>query len=71
MFFANVQRNDYPVMRQRLLKCLGTGGTFYCYRNGERLLMPEHQDAIRQIFRDFGYDDNVQFNGYVTIYDFS
>ncbi|MBQ6065057.1 MAG: hypothetical protein IJK87_15745 [Prevotella sp.] len=68
---ANVRRNDYPAMRQRLLKCVGTGGTFYRYRNGERLLMPEQQDAIRKVFRDFGYDDNVQFNGYVTVYDFS
>ena len=69
--FADVRRNDYPAMRRRLMKILGTGGTFYRYRNGEHLLMPEQQEAIRQIFRDFGYDDNVQFNGYVTVYDFT
>ena len=33
--------------------------------------MPEQQEAIRQIFRNFGYDDNVQFNGFVTVYDFT
>ena len=69
--FADVRRNDYAAMRRRLMKILGTGGTFYRYRNGEHLLMPEQQEAIRQIFRDFGYDDNVQFNSYVTVYDFT
>ena len=68
---AKVRRNDYSPMRSRLIKILGSGGTFYRYRNGERLLMPEQQEAIRQIFRNFGYDDNVQFNGFVTVYDFT
>lgn len=69
--FVNVRRNDYRAMRGRLEEILGTGGTFYRFRSGERLLVPEQQEAIRQIFRDFGYDDNVQFNAYVTTYDFS
>ena len=68
---AKVRRNDYSPMRSRLIKILGSGGTFYRYRNGERLLMPEQQEAIRQIFRNFGYDDNIQFNGFVTVYDFT
>lgn len=68
---ANVRRSDYRAMRHRLQKCLGTGGTFYRYRNGEKLIMPEQQEAIRQIFRSYGYDDNVKFNAYVTVYDFT
>ena len=67
----DVRRSDYDAMRSRLIKCLGSGGTFYRYRNGEHLLTPEKQEAIRQIFRDFGYDDNVQFLNYLTVYDFS
>ena len=69
--FANVRRNDYAAMRSQLSKCLGTGGTYYRYRSGEHLIMPEQQEAIRQIFRKFGYDDDVKFNDYVTVYDFS
>ena len=69
--FANVRRSDYDAMRSLLTKCLGTGGTYYRYHSGKKLLTPEQQEAIRHIFRKFGYDDDVKFNAYVNVYDFT
>ena len=68
---ADMRRSDYTAMRHRLVDYLGHGGSFYRFRSGERLLTPEQQEWMRQLMRDFGYDDNIQFNGYVTTYDFS
>ena len=68
---ANVRRSDYSTMRAELVKYLGTGGTFYRYRNGERLLTPEQQEWMRQLLRRYGYEDDVQFNSYVMTYDFT
>ena len=39
------------------------------YRNGSRLIPPALQEAIRNLFRDNGWTEEVQFDGYVEDYD--
>ena len=68
---AHVKRSDYPRMLAMLKRLVGSGGTYYRYRSGERLLMPEQQERIRQLMRDHGYSDDVAFKRYVTVFDFS
>ena len=42
---------------------------YYEYRKGERLIPPALQENIRDLFRENGWTDNVQFDGYVEDYD--
>lgn len=69
--FDRVRRNDFQPMTSELMGYLGTGGTYYRYRNGERLLMPEQQEWIRQLFSRYGYDEEVTFDSILTTYDFT
>lgn len=69
--FHDVRRSDYAPMLAELRGYLGTGGTYYRYKNGRRLLSPEQQEWIRGLFRRYGYSDDVRFNGYVSTYQFT
>ena len=53
-----------------MARYLGSGGTFYRYRNGERLLMPEQQEWIKNMFTRYGYTDEIEFDGYKEVYRF-
>lgn len=41
---------------------------YYEYRNGTRLISPDIQEEIRNLFREAGWDKEVQFDGYVEDY---
>jgi hypothetical protein len=42
---------------------------YFEYRNGTRLIQPALQEAIRNLFRENGWNEEVQFDGYVEDYD--
>jgi hypothetical protein len=42
-------------MRAKIAEYLGGGGRYYRYRNGTKLLMPEQQQWIRNLFKRYGY----------------
>ena len=47
-----------------------TNRTYYFeYRNGSRLIPPALQQAIRNLFRENGWTDEVKFDGYIEDYD--
>ena len=66
--FAEVKEKDHAPMRYELAQYLGRGGSFYRYRNGERLLMPNQQEWIKNLFRRYGYTEEVCFDGYKEVY---
>ena len=68
--FAEVKEKHHASMRSEMAKYLGSGGTFYRYRNGERLLMPEQQEWIKNMFRRYGYTEEIEFDNYKNIYRF-
>lgn len=68
--FSEVKESDHVALRLEIASYLGRGGTYYRYRNGERLLMPEQQEWIRQLFRKFGYQAELDFDGYKMVYRF-
>jgi hypothetical protein len=39
------------------------------YRNGSRLIPPALQENIRDLFRENGWTEEVQFDSYVEDYD--
>lgn len=68
--FDEIKAKHSHVMRMKLANYLGTGGSYYRYRNGENLLMPEQQEWIKKMFRDFGYTEEVVFDDYKDVYRF-
>ena len=69
--FAEVKEKHHAAMRREMAGYLGGGGTFYRYRNGERLLMPEQQEWIKKMFLRYGYTEEVVFDDYKDVYRFS
>ena len=67
--FREVKERDHSEIRRRIANYLGRGGTYYRYRNGERSLTPKQQEWIRQLFRRYGYTEEVVFDRYETIYE--
>lgn len=68
--FSEVKEKHHASMRAELAGYLGGGGTFYRFRNGERLLMPEQQEWIAKMFRHYGYTEEVIFDDYKNVYRF-
>lgn len=66
--FTDVKEKDHASMRAALANYLGGGGTYYRYYNGTKLLMPEQQEWIRQLFRHYGYEEEVKFDGFKAAY---
>ena len=68
--FAEVKEKHHASMRAKMASYLGSGGTFYRYRNGEKLLMPEQQEWIKKLFLRYGYTEEVVFDSYKDVYRF-
>ena len=67
--FARVKdRSHRSALRNQLTDYLGSKGTYYRYKHGERLLSPEQQRWILDLFRRYGYTENVDFDNYICDY---
>ena len=55
----------------RMKAYLGGHGTYYRYNRGEKLLTPEQQEWILRLFTRYGYSENLSFEGYCDVMDFS
>ena len=69
--FAEVKQKDDTPLRNRIKAYLGGNTTYYRYHHGEKLLTPEQQDWIINLFRRAGYTEELHFDGYRELYDFS
>lgn len=67
--FSEVRRKDDMPLRSKIKKYLGGHGTYYRYHNGEKLLTPEQQEWIINLFRSYGYTENLTFDHYRDVYD--
>lgn len=68
--FAEVKHKDDTPLRDRIKAYLGNKSAFYRYHHGERLLSPKQQEWILALFRKYGYEENLHFDGYRDMYDF-
>ena len=66
-----LKRKDEMELRSRIKRYLGAGGTYYDYNHGRKMLTPEQQEKILEMYHDYEYAKECQFEGYKTIYDFS
>lgn len=69
--FAEVKQKDNTPLRNRIKAYLGGNTSYYRYHHGERLLTPEQQQWIINLFRRKGYTEGLRFDGYRDLYDFS
>lgn len=69
--FAEVKKKDDTPLRNRIKAYLGGHTTYYRYHHGERLLTPEQQEWITDLFRRHGYEGDLKFDAYRDVYDFS
>lgn len=67
--FKDVKRKDDSPIRERIKAYLGGHGTYYRYHNGKRLLTPEQQQWIIDLFHSYGYTENLVFDHYRDVYD--
>lgn len=58
-------------MRMALTELLGSKGTYYRYKDGERWINPGLQQVIEERLRQVGYDKEVVFDEYAEAYDFT
>lgn len=69
--FSEVKSKDEKPIRDSIKSYLGSQKTYYRYHNGEKLLTPEQQQQIINIFREYGYTEGLEFDHYRDVYDFS
>ena len=68
IFNGDMPKRVEPAVRYGVIRL--TNRTYYFeYRNGSRLIPPALQEAIRDLFRENGWTEDVQFGGYVEDYD--
>ena len=68
--FGKVLAKDITDMRKEMTAYLGSRATFFRYQRGDLLLLPAQQEWIQQMFRRYGYTDEVTFDGYRDMYVF-
>ena len=69
--YAHVNsRDDIYTMRRELTEYFGSKGTYYRYKDGEKILSPEQQQCILRFFVQHGYTEGLEFDEYIDGYDF-
>lgn len=69
--FEDVKMKDVATLRKAIKQYLGGHGTYYRYHNGEKLLTPEQQQWIVDLFKSQGYETSLKFDHYRDVYDFT
>lgn len=67
--FCEVKERHASLLRDKLKAYLGGNGTYYRYHHGDRLLTPEQQEWIFDLFHRYGYTDGLEFEGYREVWD--
>jgi len=68
--FDSAKALDVASMRAKLKHYLGGNGTYYLYRNGEKVLSEEQQSWIAQLFASYGYTEPLVFDSYESVVTF-
>ena len=68
--FKDVKARHIARMRAEMAYYLGGKSTFYRYLHGECALSPEQQTWIRELFLDYGYNEEVNFDNYAYRFRF-
>lgn len=66
--FEDVKAKDAPLLRRAMMKRFGSY-FYYGVHHGEQLLNPEEQAWVLALFNQYGYTENLSFDGYTDVYD--
>lgn len=66
--YDNLNYRDALVVRREIYLHFGRG-TYYRIRNGERMIAPDEQNFIKQVFRKHGITSDPVFDGYEDAYE--
>lgn len=69
--FEEVKSKHEKGLRTAMQQYLNGTSNYYRYNNGERMLNEEQQEWIIQLFQRTGYTENLVFEHYAYVYDFS
>ena len=69
--YRHVLHEDYQTLRGQIMAYLGSYRTYYRYNKGERKLTPEQQEHILGLVRRYVDDDDLHFEHYQDIVDFT
>ncbi|MBR1547668.1 MAG: hypothetical protein IJ637_02950 [Prevotella sp.] len=70
--FARLRSRDARMgVRLQLTALLGSKGSYYRYKHGERLLTEEQQRLVAETFREHGYDGPLEYDRYIETYLFN
>ena len=69
--FEDVKHADYTPLRETIKNYLGSHTSYYRYHRGEKLLTPEQQQWILDLFAQYGYTNELHFDSYRDMIDFS
>lgn len=68
--FKEVKSKDEKSLRDSMKDYFGSHGAYYRYHNGDKMLTPEQQQWIIDLFKRYGYTENLCFDHYRIVYDF-
>lgn len=68
--FREVKARHAPRMRAQMMQYLHGNGTYYRYYRGEKALSPKQQIWIKELFRTYGYTQDIEFDDYKDTYRF-
>ena len=69
--YKGVAKADVQVLKAKIVDYLGGPVASYDYQHGEKLLTPDQQNCIQGFFNELGYTQDIVFEGYSSIYDFT
>jgi hypothetical protein len=68
--FANVPWYMVKVLREEMFPIFGSRRQFYRYRLGRWVISPEQQRQVAQVFRNYGFEDEPEFDVTKEGFDF-
>lgn len=69
--FKGIAQKDAQILKAKVTNYLGGPVAAYKYQHGEILLTPEQQAHIKELFEELGYQNELVFDGFTFIYDFT
>ena len=64
-------RDNHHDVRMALTALFGSKGSYYRYKNGEKALTPQQQEAVLDIFSNRGIEGELRFDEYDLVYNFT
>lgn len=71
LIFQKVLAKDIQEIRSKIAQYLGSQATFFRYQRGDYPLMPRQQEWIQKLFCQYGYMEELSFDKYRDIYQFT